>query len=206
MIILASSSPRRTELLTAAGIKHRVLTENTSEIKDGAPAEVVMENARLKAEAVAAAISDGKYQEESESLKALPVLGADTIVVLESEAGDGAFRIFGKPKGEGEAREMLMTLSGRTHSVYTGICLIKDGQEYTAVDMTAVHFLPLTREAVDRYIVSGEWQGKAGAYAVQGRAMAFADRLEGSAANVIGLPVHAVVALAEENGINLYGD
>ena len=74
MIILASSSPRRTELLTAAGIKHRVLTENTSEIKDGAPAEVVMENARLKAEAVAAAISDGKYQEESESLKALPVL------------------------------------------------------------------------------------------------------------------------------------
>ena len=106
----------------------------------------------------------------------------------------------------GAPSALLMTLSGRTHSVYTGICLIRDGQEYTAVDMTAVHFLPLTREAVDRYIVSGEWQGKAGAYAVQGRAMAFADRLEGSAANVIGLPVHAVVALAEENGINLYGD
>lgn len=206
MIILASSSPRRTELLTAAGIEHRVITEDTSEISSGSPAVVVRENARLKAGAVAEAIAHGKYGDDTGNLKELPVLGADTIVALEQSGGKGSPRIFGKPKDEEEAREMLMSLSGRSHSVYTGICIIQDGREYLSVDKTLVHFLEITPEALERYISSGEWQGKAGAYAVQGRAMAFVDRLEGSAANVIGLPVHAVVALAEENGIKLYGD
>lgn len=204
MIILASSSPRRTELLTAAGIPHRVITEDTSETVSGTPGAVVRGNARRKAVAAAEAIARGKYGGDDE-LKKLPVLGADTIVALEQEGERGTARIFGKPKDETEAREMLRALSGRVHSVYTGICFLKGGQEFTAVEKTDVHFLPISCKALDRYIASGEWSGKAGAYAIQGRAMAFVDRLEGSAANVIGLPVHGVVTLAEENGIDLYG-
>lgn len=205
MIILASSSPRRTELLTAAGIRHRIITEDTFETVSGTPAAIVRENARRKAGAVAEAIAWGKYN-GTDDLKGLPVLGADTIVALEQNGERRAVRIFGKPKDETEAREMLRALSGRVHSVYTGICFLKGGQEFIAVEKTSVHFLAVSREALERYIASGEWSGKAGAYAVQGRAMAFVDRLEGSAANVIGLPVHAVVALAEKNGIDLYGD
>lgn len=205
MIILASSSPRRTELLTAAGIPHRVITEDTSETVSGAPADVVRENARRKAVAAAEAIARGKYGKDDD-LKGLPILGADTIVALEEADEKETVRIFGKPKDEAEAREMLLALSGKVHSVYTGICFFKGGQEFTSVEKTTVHFLPLSPKALDRYIASGEWSGKAGAYAIQGRAMAFVDRLEGSAANVIGLPVHGVVALAEENGIDLYGD
>ncbi len=206
MIILASSSPRRTELLTAAGIKHLVITEDTPETGSGSPAVVVRENARLKARAVAEAIAAGKYRDDAVPLENLPLLGADTIVAMEQNSGGKPARIFGKPKDEQEAREMLMALSGRTHSVYTGICFIKGDREYTAVDKTQVHFMELTPKVLERYIASGEWMGKAGAYAVQGRAMVFVDRMEGSAANVIGLPVHAVAALAEENGIELYGD
>ncbi len=206
MIILASSSPRRTELLTAAGIEHLVITEDTPETGSGSPAVVVRENARLKAKAVAKAIAAGKYQDDAMLLEKLPLLGADTIVAMEQNNGGKPARIFGKPKDEQEAREMLMALSGRTHSVYTGICFIKGDREYTSVDKTQVHFMELTPAVLERYIASGEWMGKAGAYAVQGRAMAFVDRMEGSAANVIGLPVHAMAALAEENGIDLYGD
>ena len=206
MIILASSSPRRTELLTAAGIKHLVITEDTPETGSGSPAVVVRENARLKARAVAEAIAAGKYRDDAVPLENLPLLGADTIVAMEQNSGGKPARIFGKPKDEREAREMLMALSGQTHSVYTGICFIKCDREYTAVDKTQVHFMELTPIVLERYIASGEWMGKAGAYAVQGRAMAFVDRMEGSVANVIGLPVHAVAALAEENGIELYGD
>lgn len=204
MIILASSSLRRTELLTAAGIEHRIITEDTLETVSGTPPAIVRENARRKAGAVAQAIARGKYK-VNDDLEGLPVLGADTIVALEQNGERETVCVFGKPTNENEAREMLMELSGKIHSVYTGICFLKGGQEFIAVEKTGVHFLDISREALDRYIASGEWSGKAGAYAIQGRAMAFVDRLEGSAANVIGLPVHAVVALAEKHGIDLYG-
>ncbi len=173
-LILASESPRRSELLAQAGIPFTVLSAHAKEISEGEPENVVVHNAVAKA-AATQALCPGKV-----------VLGADTIVYLNGH-------IFGKPKDETDAKHMLESLSGQWNDVYTGVAVIDSaGKVQTACDVTKVHFVEMTETEIDAYIRSGEPFGKAGAYAVQGRAGYYIDRIEGSYSNVVGLPLATV--------------
>ena len=170
-IILASSSPRRRELMGYTGIPFEVITAEAEELKEGSPAELVMENARRKARAVA------------DQHPGRVVLGADTIVYQ-----DG--RVLGKPRDEQEARDMLRRLSGAWHTVYTGVCVIgENGREDTRFDEARVQFVPLDENTIARYAATKEPMDKAGAYALQGHGGMFVRRIEGSYSNVIGLPM-----------------
>ena len=122
------------------------------------------------------------------------VLGADTAVVL----GD---RILGKPADRAEAREMLSALSGERHTVATGVCLVTAGGDHAFVDETDVWFRPLGVEQLDWYLGRGEWQGRAGAYAIQGSGGALVERIDGDFTTVVGLPVARLVALLEALGL-----
>ena len=161
-LILASASPRRRELITYTGLPFEAVSADAEEIKTGEPRALVMENARRKARA---------------AIKAHPgrmVLSADTVVYLNG-------RVLGKPGDEAEARDMLRRLSGNTHTVYTGVCVIsEDGREFVDADASRVEFVPLSDEAIDWYIATKEPMDKAGAYAVQGRAGMFVRRIEGT--------------------------
>lgn len=174
-LILASASPRRRELLQTAGIAFTVrVSEAEEHIESGtAPQEAVMQLARQKAEAVAKA-----YPREL-------VLGADTVVVY-----DGA--ILGKPADEADAVRMLQMLSGKTHTVYTGVCLVQNGQAETFFEQTDVTFYPLTQEEIEQYVATGEPMDKAGAYGIQGRGCTLVQSICGDYFNVVGLPVAAV--------------
>ena len=183
VLILASASPRRAELLRAAGIEFEV---DPAEIDEdplpGEPAEqYVLRVARDKAEAVG--------RRKTGSL----ILAADTTVVV-----DGV--ILGKPADDAEARMMLQRLSGREHDVWTGVVLRNGGREWSAVERTRVHFLPINPAEIEGYIESGEPRDKAGAYAIQGRASQFIVRLDGSYTNVVGLPVGRVCSLLRDAG------
>ena len=171
-LILASASPRRRELMACTGIPFQVITADAEEMKTGDPETLVMENARRKAQAV--------WRQHPDSV----VLGADTIVYQ-----DGA--VLGKPKDREDAKTMLRRLSGAWHTVYTGVCVMTpDGKADVRCNASRVQFVSLTDADIDRYIASGEPMGKAGAYAVQGRAGMYVSRIEGSSSNVIGLPMH----------------
>ena len=187
MIILASASPRRRELLQQIDASFEVKVSSVEEVTGGnlAPAEIVVENAVRKAKAVA------------EAFPGDAVLGADTIVFL-----DG--RVYGKPKDGEEAKAMLRALAGREHEVATGIAWVHAGEVFTDVETTRVFFAPLTEEAIDAYVKTGEPLDKAGAYAIQGRAAQFIESIEGSFSNVVGLPLYAVCRLAGKAGVNLY--
>ncbi len=173
-LILASRSPRRADLLTAAGIVFTVRTVDTDETPhDGESASgYVVRVARDKAQAV---------RRESGEV----ILAADTTVVLDS-------RIMGKPVDEQDAVRMLTALSGRRHDVITGVCLIRDGDVETDWVSTAVWFAAMTPGAIEEYVASGEPMDKAGAYAIQGLASRYVERVEGSYSNVVGLPVALV--------------
>ena len=189
MIILASASPRRAELLRQIGASFRVAVPAIEELTGSAlpPVELVQENARRKALAMASEAGG------------LPVLAADTVVALGGE-------IFGKPRDAADAVRMLERFAGRAHEVYTGVAIAaREGIE-TAAARTVVEFAPLTSEMIRRYVATGEPLDKAGAYAAQGRAAVFITRLEGSFSNVVGLPLHLTVTLAERAGIDLYDD
>ena len=187
MFILASASPRRRELLQQIDASFEVKVSSVEEVTRGnlAPAEIVVENAVRKAKAVA------------EAFPGDAVLGADTIVFL-----DG--RVYGKPKDGEEAKAMLRALAGREHEVATGIAWVHAGEVFTDVETTRVFFAPLTEEAIDAYVKTGEPLDKAGAYAIQGRAAQFIESIEGSFSNVVGLPLYAVCRLAGKAGVNLY--
>ena len=184
-LILASASPRRRELMAYTGLPFEVICADAEEIKTGDPDALVMENARRKARAVAKQ-HPGRM-----------VLAADTVVYQ-----DG--RVLGKPRDEQDAREMLRRLSGNTHTVYTGVCVIgEDGCESVSADASKVTFVPLSEEAIAWYIATGEPMDKAGAYAVQGRAGMFVRSIEGSYSNVIGLPMALVREMLKDAGADL---
>jgi septum formation protein len=179
-MILASESPRRRELLAAAGVPFRVVPSGVDEMpRPGeSPSRFVRRAALEKGEAVA---------------KLYPssfVLSADTIVVA-------AGRILGKPRDRAEARRMLSRLAGREHRVYTGVCLLcRDrGFRDLGTEVTRVRFRPLTAAEVAAYARTGECDDKAGAYAAQGAGMLLIDRVAGSFSNVVGLPMTRVVAM-----------
>lgn len=185
-LILASSSPRRCELLRNAGYGFEVVPSRVEEAYSGdePPATFAERMARQKAEEVA-----GRFPAGDD----LVVLGADTVVV--ADAG-----VLGKPGSAGEARAMLAKLSGRPHEVVTGVALADPQQARCAVahEVTRVIFRPLTAKEIDAYVASGEPLDKAGAYAVQGRASRFVTRIEGCYFNVVGLPVALVDRLLRE--------
>jgi septum formation protein len=142
------------------------------ELTAGEPREVVVENARRKAGAV-----EGDL-----------ILACDTEVILDGD-------VFGKPANEADARGFLQRLSGRTHEVYGGIVLRKGIDEQAGVCVTKVHFRPLEAAEIDAYVATGEWRGRAGGYAIQGRGAALVQKIEGDFWNVVGLPVPELVRL-----------
>ena len=183
MFILASASPRRRALLRQIGAKFVSITPSVGEVTDGErPRDAVIHNALIKARKV------------SEQYPDHAVLGADTIVVLNGTA-------FGKPRDSADARRMLSLIEGRQHTVLTGVAWVKDGHAYTDVAETVVRFAPMTEAEIAAYVATGEPMGKAGAYAVQGRAAIYIEELHGSFSNVVGLPLHAVAALARRAGV-----
>ena len=180
-IILASGSPRRKELLLQIGIVPEIIVSHVEEkLTSDDPAEVVMSLAEQKAVDVAKEMPEGTV-----------ILGSDTVV-----AADG--KILGKPKSHEEAYEMIRRLAGRSHQVYTGVCLVKKGPEGEAdtvvsfYDETDVNVFPMTEKEIREYADSEEPMDKAGSYAVQGFFARYIDGLKGSYANVMGLPVHLV--------------
>jgi septum formation protein len=191
-LILASASPRRAELLRLAGFSFDVVVTDIDErVKPGeTPESYVRRLASEKSQAAFAQLTAAKRVDGSASSDVV-VLGADTAVVV-----DGL--ILGKPRDDGDARAMLERLSGRWHEVLTGVSLRMEGDEVTAVDATRVEFARLTADDMQAYVESGEGRDKAGAYAIQGLASRFIPRIDGSYANVVGLPVASVARLAAE--------
>ena len=124
------------------------------------------------------------------------VIAADTIVVFGG-------RVYGKPRSPAEAAEMLRTLSGRTHEVYTGVCVVRNGVELCRADRSAVTFRTLSEEEIARYIATGEPMDKAGAYGAQGRGALFVERIDGDFFNVMGLPLCLLGEMLKEQGVEL---
>jgi septum formation protein len=184
-IILASASPRRTELLASAGIEFSVFAGNVPEepLPEEVPIDHVIRLARDKAYEVAARV-EGKY-----------FIGADTIVVCDGE-------IMGKPKDEADAERMLRKLSGVSHEVITGFALYDKGRDDLLCDAvtTKVYFKRLADEEISSYIATGCPMDKAGAYAIQGGAAHMVERIEGSYTNVVGLPLCEVVEALRKIG------
>ncbi len=190
-LVLASGSPQRRELLDRLGLEFEVLATGIEEITHGDPASVVVANARLKAEAALEDLT-APGRPEGSGVGRL-VIGCDTDVVIEDH-------LIGKPEDEVRAREYLAQLSGRTHRVVSGLAVIGPGGDEvrTGVEETRVRFRSLTPGDIDRYLATGEWKGRAGGYAIQGRGSALVDRVEGDVANVIGLPIDLLYRLAPE--------
>lgn len=180
-VILASGSPRRTELLRTAGIAHEVVVSGADEdVQEENPARLVELLSARKAEEVY------ERMEQQDASGDLVVIGADTVV-----AADG--KILGKPEDEEDARRMLRMLSGRSHHVYTGVTLCgrigSVRREVSFSEESAVHVAQLTEEEISEYIDSGEPMDKAGAYGIQGAFMKFVSGIEGDYFNIVGLPV-----------------
>ncbi len=196
MLILASASPRRRELLAQAGFRFAVHPAQIDEEPqpDEDPAAYVTRLAREKAEAVyrQLRVPGGEANNLGEG-DTLVVLGADTTVTL-----DGA--ILGKPADAADAARMLRRLSGRTHRVMTGIALATATGTEAAAETTTVQFDPFPEAEIARYVATGEPMDKAGAYAIQGRAACWIPRIEGCYFNVVGLPLARLRALLDSCG------
>lgn len=184
-LILASASPRRLDLLRQAGIEpDSVLPAEIDEspLKDETPRQLALRLAVGKAQAGAAA-APGAY-----------VIGSDTVVAL-------GRRVFGKPRDEAEARKMIGLLQGRAHKVLTGVAVQgPDGRIAWRLSETRLRWKRLTSQEIDAFIATGEWQGVAGGYRIQGRAAAFTLELQGSYTGVVGLPLYETLALLEGLG------
>lgn len=187
-VLLASTSPQRRAILEQLGIPFDVVAphydEATPEHADAVA--VVREHASAKARSVA------------DDAGERPVLGVDTAVVL-----DG--RIFGKPSTAADAEKMLERLSGRTHLVVSGLSLLTPGWEAVEHEATRVMFRDLTPRDLAAYVAGGEWEGRAGAYAIQGRGAALVRCIEGDYLNVVGLPAALLVRLLAERFAGTYG-
>jgi septum formation protein len=182
MLVLASASPRRRELLAQAGYAFVVRPAHIPEdsLPDEDPIAYVVRLAREKAEAVFRELADATAV----------VLGADTTVTLDGQ-------ILGKPVDDADAARMLRMLSGRTHRVITGVALAAESGTQVAAEVTAVRFLTLSDEEIRGYVATGEPLDKAGAYGIQGRAARWIPRIEGCYFNVVGLPLALVSTLLE---------
>jgi septum formation protein len=176
-LVLASGSPQRRAILAQLGIAFSVRAPDVEELESGPPHEVALENAYRKASAIAEAGSEAT------------VLGVDTLVSIGS-------RIWGKPADAEQAAATLRALAGRRHAVVSGLCLISDDAARTAAATTLVDFRALDEAIIDWYVASGEWRGRAGGYAIQGRGAALVEAIEGDYTGVVGLPVTTLFELA----------
>ena len=178
-LILASGSPQRRAILGDLGLDFEVRASDVAEEDEGAPRVVASENALRKALAVAEGAGAGTDE---------VVLGCDTLVATELE-------IWGKPPNADAARETLRRLSGRTHDVVSGLALVQAGDVRAATETTKVTFRELDDATIDWYLATGEWEGRAGGYAIQGAGGALVRRIDGDYLNVVGLPVAALLDL-----------
>lgn len=185
-LILASSSPRRKELLENLHLTFDISSSNTDEsfVPGTAPEEIVMKLAERKAKDVA------------ERNRTSFVIGADTIVVANNQ-------VLGKPSDEKDAREMLTMLSGNTHSVYTGVAIVNAGQSVRFFEKTDVTFWNLTVSEIEAYLKSGEPFDKAGAYGIQGFGSLLVKQISGDYFNVVGLPVSKTIRELKKAGYAL---
>ncbi|HUF28245.1 MAG TPA: Maf family protein [Gemmatimonadaceae bacterium] len=184
LVILASASPRRRDLLRLVGIPHEVHPAEIDEtpLPDEEPAAHVERLAREKASAVA-----------REHPKALTI-GADTIVVVDDE-------VLGKPRDAAEAARMLRALSGRSHIVFTAVAVARDGRVEAEVERVAVTFRPLDEREIDRYVATGEPMDKAGAYGIQGFGATIVERIDGDYFAVMGLAIVRLIRLMARVGV-----
>jgi len=196
MLVLASASPRRSELLTQAGYRFRVHPAHIPEdpLPGENPIAYVTRLARRKAEVVYRELTSGPCSKElRRDSEFLAVLGADTTVTL-----DGT--ILAKPEDAADAARMLRLLSGRSHRVITGVAVATAKGTEVAAEVTAVRFRTLSEDEIAEYAATGEPMDKAGAYAIQGRAARWIPRIEGCYFNVMGLPLALVSSLLESCG------
>jgi septum formation protein len=175
-LVLASGSPQRREILQKLGLEFEVVVPGVEELSEGDPQHLVVENARRKARAVAGGET---------------VIACDTDVVLDGD-------VLGKPADADEAREYLDRMSGRSHTVMSGLVVVEEGEERSGVEKTAVVFKELSEEEKERYVRFGEWEGRSGGYAIQTLGSSLVERLEGSVSNVVGLPVGLLAELAPD--------
>jgi septum formation protein len=187
-LVLASRSPQRRAILEQLGLPFDVVPP--SYVEDDGP-EVSPEEL-VKAHAV------GKAHSVADGAGERPVLGVDTAVVL-----DGI--VYAKPQGAGQAEEMLEALSGRTHEVVSGLCLLTLAWEEVEAETTRVSFRALTPRDIARYVAEGEWDGRAGGYAIQGLGASLVERIEGDYLNVVGLPAALLIRLLAERFPGAYG-
>ncbi len=182
-LVLASGSPRRRDLLTLLGVPFSATDADVDETPHDRerPFDLVRRLAADKARSV-----DGD-----------PVLAADTVVDVDGD-------VLGKPVDADDARRMLRRLSGRTHLVHTAVAVRSGEQVELEVVSTSVRFVPVSEEAIEWYVGTGEPFGKAGAYAIQGAGGALVDEVHGSVTNVMGLPLHVVVRILERRGIRVF--
>ena len=187
-LVLASTSPQRRAILEQLHIPFDVVAPNYDEDTSGDTdaVKIVRDHARGKARSVAVQ-AEGR-----------PVLGVDTAVVLEG-------RIFGKPANAGDAEQMLEDLSGKTHVVVSGLCLLTPSWEDVEHEATQVAFRELTPRELGTYVATGEWEGRAGAYAIQGRGASLVSSIEGDYLNVVGLPAALLIRLLSERFSGVYG-
>jgi septum formation protein len=178
-LLLASGSPQRRAILEQLRIPFDAVAPDYAEVGDDP-----VEHAAGKARSV-----EGGDR---------PVLGVDTIVVCEG-------RVLGKPADAGEAEQVLETLSGKTHEVVSGLCLRTPAWEELHREVTRVTFRPLTARDLARYVAAGEWENRAGGYAIQGVGAALAERIEGDYLNVVGLPAALLVRLLAARFPAIYG-
>jgi septum formation protein len=186
--LLASTSPQRRAILSQLGIPFEVAAPayEESDAPSLSPLELVRAHALGKARSLAAEAA-GR-----------PILGVDTAVVLADE-------LFGKPAGEDEAETMLGRLAGRTHEVVSGLCLLGPGWEELAHELTRVSFRALAAREIKTYVGSGEWRGRAGAYAIQGLGARLVESIEGDYLNVVGLPAALLVNVLARRFPGAYG-
>jgi septum formation protein len=182
-VTLASGSPQRSEILRKLGLEFDVAVSGVEELTGGDPEFEVVENARLKAQAVDRA---GGVAEPARL-----VLACDTDVILDGKA-------LGKPADASEARSYLDRMSGRPHIVMSGLVVLVGGEERSGLEQTTVVFKELSEAEKDRYVGFGEWRGRSGGYAIQTLGSTLVERIEGSVSNVVGLPVGLLFELAPE--------
>ena len=187
-LLLASTSPQRRAILEQLGLPFDVVAPRYEEHDppDAEPGELVRNHAREKARSVA------------DDVAGRPVLGVDTTVVRGG-------RVYGKAAGPEGAAAMLEALGGGAHEVVSGLCLLAPAWEELHTETTRVTFRALTARDIAAYVASGEWEGRAGAYAIQGRGAALVERIEGDYLNVVGLPAALLVRLLAERFPGAYG-
>jgi septum formation protein len=187
-LVLASTSPQRRAILEQLGLPFEVVAPKYEEADPPGlePAQLVKAHALGKADSVSDLAGES------------PALGVDTAVVLDGH-------LYGKPQGAGQAEEMLEALSGSTHEVISGLCLLTHAWEELEAETTRVTFRTLTPRDIAAYVAAGEWEGRAGAYAIQGRGAALVERIEGDYLNVVGLPAALLIRLLAERFAGAYG-